>query len=63
MDDTETTVLVRRNVDGSIRFVRVPSDPVVRLEVARERAADLDVDIDLEQEREAWECSARRFDT
>ncbi len=48
-------VLFRFGTDG-VRMVRVPSDPMERLESARERAAPLSVDVTelIEREREQW---------
>lgn len=50
------TVLFRFDDDGSVRIVRVPSDPQERLEVARERGSSLELDATeiLDREREQW---------
>ncbi|NGM68792.1 AbrB/MazE/SpoVT family DNA-binding domain-containing protein [Natronolimnobius sp. AArcel1] len=50
------TVLFRFDADGSVRLVRVPSDPQERLEAARKRGSSLELDAAelLDAERDEW---------
>ena len=50
------TVLFRFDDDGSVRIVRVPSDPRERLDIARDRGSSLGVDAAavLDRERDQW---------
>jgi antitoxin PrlF len=51
------TVLFRFDEDGSVRIVVVPSDPMDRFELARERAEGIDVDVQelIDRERAQWD--------